>query len=315
MSGQLVLYDHVRDIVREERRDHKKYIVKVASQEDSRGAWIATAGWDAKVLLYRLEKDEGGDYRLLGSPVAFLNLQSIPETALFINHPSADGSILLVTRRDSTFLFYFSLPPLNQQIGSPPSEPVEMRLLGKQNLAPHSNAWITFSPSSVAVCPTDSTLVAIGTSAVPHMKLLIVRLLVPPLRAQEETSSMPTTQAAQARADLAIQDKEDAAIEIHMSTLAPQTPYSTPQVCWRPNGTGVWTNGDDGTLRGIEARTGKIVSTLKGGHKVGSKIRSIWAGNVDIGGKQEEWVVSGGFDQRLVVWKGFEEGSISHERA
>lgn len=58
--------------------------------------------------------------------------------------------------------------------------------------------------------------------------------------------------------------------------MAPQTPYSTPQVVWRPDGAGVFVNGDDGVIRGLEARTGKVVTTLQGGHEVGSKIRTIW---------------------------------------
>lgn len=67
-------------------------------------------------------------------------------------------------------------------------------------------------------------------------------------------------------------------------------------------------NGDDGALRGIEATTGKIVATLKeGGHETGSKIRSIWAGLVHLegveGDTEEEWVVSGGFDRRLIAWR------------
>lgn len=84
------------------------------------------------------------------------------------------------------------------------------------------------------------------------------------------------TQVAQTRSTLAIQDREEAAIQVHVSTMAPQTPYSTPQVVWRPNGAGVFVNGDDGVIRGLEAKTGKIVATLQGGHEVGSKIRSIW---------------------------------------
>lgn len=34
-------------------------------------------------------------------------------------------------------------------------------------------------------------------------------------------------------------------------------------------------NGDDGIIRGLEAKTGKIVATLMGGDEVGSKMRSI----------------------------------------
>lgn len=65
----------------------------------------------------------------------------------------------------------------------------------------------------------------------------------------------------------------------------------------------MWVNGDDGVLRGIDATTGKVYSTLKGGHEPGSKIRSVWAGTVDVDGREEEWVISGGFDKKLVVWK------------
>lgn len=66
-------------------------------------------------------------------------------------------------------------------------------------------------------------------------------------------------------------------------------------------------------MRGVEARTGKVVSLLKGGHEAGSKVRSIWAGWVG----EEEWVVSGGFDRRLVVWRvgGGEESQTQEEEA
>lgn len=174
-------------------------------------------------------------------------------------------------------------------------------------------------------------------------ELIIVRLLIPSLAPPSSVTTNPTTQAAQNRANLAIQDREEAAIMVHVSTLAPQTPYSTPQVVWRPDGSGVWVNGDDGLLRGLEVETGKstscfeclvshsvgpliagnsphdstrypsqgiadriivlVVATLKGGHEPGSKIRSIWCGPVNVKGTQEEWVVSGGFDRKLVVWK------------
>ena len=115
-----------------------------------------------------------------------------------------------------------------------------------------------------------------ATSAVPHMKVIIVKLLLPPLMEPASNIASPITQAAQTRSALAIQDREEAAIQLHVSTMAPQTPYSTPQVVWRPNGSGIFVNGDDGVIRGLEANTGKIVATLQGGHEVGSKIRSIW---------------------------------------
>lgn len=68
-------------------------------------------------------------------------------------------------------------------------------------------------------------------------------------------------------------------------------------------GSGVWVNSDDGVLRGIEVSTGKVVATLKGGHDAGSKIRCLCTGMVTVDDMQEEWLVSGGFDQKLIVWK------------
>lgn len=306
MSGQVILYDHVTDKVLEERRDHKKYVVKLATWEGPRGTWVATAGWDAKVLLYRVIVDNAGQALALGPPVASIILPTNPEAVLFIDHPDDNTPVLIVTRRDSTSLHYYRLPYLGTTSESV-SSTAELQLIGRQNLAPHSNAWIAFSPSSIAISPKDPTLLAVATSAVPHMKLIIVRLLVPPLGNPELLASHtePATQADQTRANLAVQDKEDGAILVHANTLAPQTPYSTPQVCWRPDGSGVWVNGDDGALRGVEVKTGKIVTVLKGGHEVGSKIRSVWAGWIggSDGGAREEWVVSGGFDRRLVIWK------------
>ncbi|KAF6230202.1 hypothetical protein HO133_004541 [Letharia lupina] len=279
MSGQVVLYDHEMARVCDERKDHKKYVVKVATWDKI----VVTAGWDNKVFLYHAS----GDFSSLGSPVAATTLSTNPETITFVDHPDSDRPILLITRRDSTSLYYYSL---------------ELKLLGSQNLAPHSNSWVTFTPASVEVCPKDSTLLAVATSAVPHMKVIIVKLLLPSLTQSPSNLASPVTQAAQTRNNLAIQDREEAAIQVHVSTMAPQTPYSTPQVVWRPNGAGVFVNGDDGVIRGLEAKTGKIVATLQGGHELGSKIRSIWCGLIEVEERRKEWLVTGGFDHRLVVW-------------
>ena len=149
------------------------------------------------------------------------------------------------------------------------------------------------------------------------MKLLIVRLLIPPWN-HEGLAALPSQTAAsnqsvdpettdlhpasQGRALLALHEREAAAIQIHCTTMAPQTAYSTPALAWRPGGTGVWVNSDDGVIRGIEASTGKVVATLKG-HEPGSKIRCLCAGLVEAGDSTEEWLVSGGFDHKLIIWK------------
>lgn len=245
MSGKLILYDCKTDQVLVEKRDHSKYVVKAAHWQSPGVAYIATAGWDAKVHLYRMHG--GGDTPpTLEGPVGSLALPSNPESLLFVQHPGATLPLLLVTRRDSTFLYYYSISSL--AVEEQGASEGTLSLVGKQNLAPHSNAWVAFTPSFVAVSPLDPSVVAIATSTVPFMKILIVRLLLPPpdaesldahkaepipIAAVDGSSATATTQA---RAELALQDKEDAAILVHCSTQAPQTPYSTPALTWRPDG-------------------------------------------------------------------------------
>ena len=299
MSG-LVSMHNLRTHKTSERRDHKKYVVKIASWHQGSTIWLATAGWDARVLLYKILGDS------VDEPVAEISLQTNPETLLFAQDPDTSRLFLILSRRDSTSIYYHLVNTSAADASDTLSAASSILTpAGSQSLAPHSNAWIAFSPSSMALCPTDPTLLAVATSSLPHMKAIIVRLLFPS-DTSITTESTYTTQAEQGRASLAKQDREEAAIQVHISTMAPQTAYSTPQVAWRPNGRGIWVNGDDGVIRGIEAKTGKVREVLKSGHEVGSKIRSIWAGWVEQEGdtqERQEWLISGGFDKRLIIWR------------
>lgn len=318
MSGGLILLHGSRIV--DSRKDHSKYAVKVVAYEEKDEAdssshfWVATAGWDATVYLYRINIPNGDDAPVIGEPVAHIKLTTNPESLVFVRHSDTNDLILLVSRRDSTHIYYYQVAPspkeardLDQNESNSPS----CHLLGQQNLAPHSNAWIAFSPAHMALSPHDPGLLAVATSTLPHMKMIIVRLLFPSvasLATRNPSEDAPVTQASQALESLALQNREDAAILVHSNTFAPQTAYSTPQVAWRPDGSGVWVNGDDGVIRGIETKTGKVVATLKNGHEPGCKVRTIWAGYVDVqregeGTAQEEWIISGGFDKRLVLWK------------
>jgi hypothetical protein len=328
MSGQLIFhgpraYSSSTDVeILERRSDHSKYAVHVAATIGTGDRWIiATAGWDQKVHIYTISDLEADGSpsatttELLGDPAATISLPSNPESFVFVRHPDTNALYLVLSRRDSTHLYYYHLD------SSPPENPgITVREAGRQNLAPHANAWIAFSPSCLALSPRDPTLLAVATSHLPHMKLIVVRLL---FTGTANSSLMPrlappeATQSSQGRAALALSEREDAAISLHISTLAPQTPYSTPQVVWRPDGSGVWVNGDDGVVRGVEVMTGKVVAQLKG-HEPGTKVRSLWAGimRVKDGGvddvaeesqaertKEEEWLVSGGFDKKVIVWR------------
>jgi WD40 repeat protein len=304
MSGKLTLFNTVNSEVLSERKDHSKYLVKLSTCfTGDNSMLVASAGWDAKIFLYQL--DVSAEKPQLGDPIATLALPSIPETTVFARLPGDGSPVLLVARRDSTFLHYYSVPT---------TQSPAFTLIGKQNLAPHSNAWVAFTPSDVQICPTDPYLAAVATSSTPHMKLLIVKLLLPPTRssALETAPSLnpdgPVTQASQARAELLVADKEETAILVNVSTMAPQTAYSTPRLVWRPDGSGVYVSSDDGVVRGIEAKSGKLVASLEA-HEPGSKLRCLWAGRMkrcqsessDFD-SETEYLISGGFDQKLILW-------------
>ncbi|KAJ5025474.1 WD40-repeat-containing domain protein [Bipolaris maydis] len=298
MSGKLTLFNTASSTVIEERKDHNKYLVKISTfSADGTSIFVASAGWDAKVFLYKL--DISAEKPRLGDPIATLTLPSIPESTMFVTLPGDGSPALIVARRDSTFLHYYSVPS---------SDSPNFTLLGKQNLAPHSNAWVAFTPSDIQICPTNPYMVAVATSSTPHMKLLIVKLLLPPTRSSgpaagvDAHSDVAITQASQARAELAVADKEEAAILVNVSTLAPQTSYSTPRLVWRPDGSGVYVSSDDGVVRGIEAKSGKLVSSLEA-HDPGSKLRCLWSGHIVNNDEKGEYLISGGFDQKLIVWR------------
>ena len=272
-------------------RPHTKHAIQVITHTrqgaSSNIGYVATAGNDNKVLVFASPLNAFHFDQVLGT----IMLQTPPVCIAFARNPDTGVLHLIVARQDSSKLDCYSVT----------TDKIEYT--GTQNLAPHSNTWVVFSPSSITVCPTDPTLLAVGTSQTPHMKLILVRLLFPNIASGPAPSSEPQRPNTQARAALANADREEAAILLQVNTMAPQTDYSNPQVVWRPDGSGVWVNGDDGAIRGIEAKTGKVVTTLKG-HDPATKVRSLWAGNVpDHSGSQREVLVSGGFDKRVLIWK------------
>lgn len=90
MSGQVVLYDHALKRVLDERRDHKKYVVKAARFQHKSSTWVATAGWDAMIFLYQLRGEVLCGTCSLGDPVASVSLATNPETVTFLTHPESD---------------------------------------------------------------------------------------------------------------------------------------------------------------------------------------------------------------------------------
>lgn len=132
MSGKVVVYDSQKDQLVAHRRDHAKYVVHVASWESGDHVWLATAGWDQKILLYSCRITE--DSITYGEPVGTIQLASNPEALLFRRELDSNSLYLLATRRDSTFIYYYQIA--EDELLSSASKPVLMPIAGKQNLAP-----------------------------------------------------------------------------------------------------------------------------------------------------------------------------------
>jgi hypothetical protein len=140
-------------------------------------------------------------------------------------------------------------------------------LLSQRNLAPYTSSLVSYHAMSIAVHPSNPQLLAVVTSSVPVMKFLLVEV-----------------------------DTENIIKEVF--TGAPQSAYSIPMVVWRPDGSGVWINGDEGVVRGLEVKSGKVRCSLEACSS-GEKVRTMWAGELKNSG---EILVTGAFDKGLKVW-------------
>jgi hypothetical protein len=132
MSGKVVVYDSQKDQLVAHRKDHAKYVIHIASYESDNYVWLATAGWDQKVLIYQCQII--GDSLTFEDPVGSIQLDSNPEALLFKHQPDSNVLYLLVTRRDSTFIYYYEIKEGRLSSSSP--RPPIMTVSGKQNLAP-----------------------------------------------------------------------------------------------------------------------------------------------------------------------------------
>lgn len=301
-GGIGVLDARTGDVVAQ-RRDHARYAVQVVAAPAGQAGvyYLATAGWDKKIFLYRLTV--GSENAAFGLELlAELAVESLPESILFATKSDGhddDGTYLVYGRQDSTFLYYCRIEASESSTGGRESTITTLRLVGRQNLAPYTTDWSTFSPSCVSASPVDPTLVGVATGSPPHMKLLIARLLFPRNLDRNGEGAAPPAGRQDGASDAA-DPREAAAVVLHANTPVELSNYAYPVVVWRPDGSGVWVNSEEGSIKGIDL-AGKVVATLDG-HEPGSKVRCLSSGVVDFDGKAVEVLVSGGFDRRLIVW-------------
>ncbi|KAK9237226.1 WD40-repeat-containing domain protein [Lipomyces kononenkoae] len=255
MDGRLVVSNPATGDIIAQLNDHQKYLVRIACSRDMK--YVATAGYDKKVNAYSIENLGSDESNFAFAKIGTISFPTNPEAILFAttegeNESESTTPRLIVSRRDSTFLYYYKLFPVLSEAA-------------RHNLNPDGTSWVSFCAMDMSLDPVDHKFLVVATSTVPQMRFMML----------------------QSRSDQILKN---------VSTKAPQDAYSSARICWRPNGTGFWCNGDDGIIRGIELSTGNVVAELK--HHDG-KVKAMFAGIVE----GREVLVTGGFDKTIAVWE------------
>lgn len=267
MTGRLALLDPATGDVVATVRPHEKYATRVVYS----APFVVSSAYDRTIALHALCTPSDPDAASSAPPsfsecVGRLTLSTPPEALAVVTLPSTGTRAVVFSRRESMALYYHLLEP------SLPHH-------ATRSLAGASGVWLGYDhPLAVALHPRDPTRLAVVTSSVPHMRLLIV-----PVDSDGGGGGGSDGERASNR---------------EMFTGAPQTVYSTAALAWRPDASGVWVNADEGIVRGVEVKRGRVAARLAVcAH--GQKVRTLWAGSVDGVG---ELLVTGGFDKALRVW-------------
>ncbi|KAK6544270.1 hypothetical protein TWF694_000972 [Orbilia ellipsospora] len=302
MSRDIAISDIKGDVLHR-WEGHGKYIVKLAisepltleSSEAEEVRYIAAASYDKSLSVHKLRiplarsstSEEEGEERGESKPpsLELLQMLKFPDTVEdvifskdFSDSQNSTKTLLVATIRDSAYLHIYSsinTAPASSSSSSSSSTNQPFTFLSKTPLNATSTTWLTYTPTSLSPHPQHPHLLALITSSLPAPKLILYNL---------QTFTV----------------EKEFAVPINLSA------YSTGIVTWRgdANASGVWVNGDDGLVKGVEVKSGKVMVELKGheGRKVRCLVAGIVAGNGD-GGEEEEVMVSGGFDGGLKVWR------------
>ncbi|KAF3921980.1 hypothetical protein ABW20_dc0104391 [Dactylellina cionopaga] len=275
---------------------HTKFVVKLAVSEplpqenqDSgeEVRYVAAASYDKSLSVHKLHIPLSGPQGTTGSDtedtkqpylelLQYIKFPQTVEDVIFSKDyrestsESSSSALLIVTIRDSAYLHVYSSTSPNTDDATSPFTFASKTPLNA------TSTWLTYTPTSLTPHPHQPHLLALITSSLPSPKLIVYNL---------ETFTV---------------DKEFG-VPVSLS------PYSTGIVAWRSDvgASGIWVNGDDGIIKGVEVKSGKVKVELKG--HAGRKVRCLATGVVvrenSEGEGEEEVMISGGFDGGLKVWR------------
>ncbi|CCH42300.1 hypothetical protein BN7_1844 [Wickerhamomyces ciferrii] len=234
--------------------------------------YIFSIGWDGFLNASIINNDEiilKSQFKLLSNP-----------TTLAIGTKD-QNPIIFITRLDSTQLFTFTYK--NDRLWE-----ILRISLNDAEFSSHG-----FTPMSISLSNdiiTNDTLIAIGTSHIPYMRIIITK--IPELELgnidlnqslEQQLSSVPITRGQ---------------ILGNYNSLAPQDKFSQSLINWKLNSkSNIWIGSDDGCLKLLNLHNGEILLNLSKGHN-GNRIKSF----INVLENDKEVLFTSGIDKKLNYW-------------
>ncbi|KAH3688084.1 hypothetical protein WICPIJ_000926 [Wickerhamomyces pijperi] len=279
------------------RQLHKRLITDFQYFELEGEGYVVSIGWDSFIKLHKLSFTADRTPQIV--PVAQFKLLS-NATALQLAFYN-DEPIFIVTRLDSTQLAYFTA--LQDTNGNQLTLHELIKVsLNDAEFSTHGFTPMSITVNSAQLNDSEPGLVAVSTSHVPYLRVIITK--TPSFK--DLFSKLTSTDTMDSSSNE--QQLSTPTIRGHIlqnyTTTSPQDKFSQSKVLWRLDQSGIWIMGDDGVIRGMECQNGQIVEKLinyednEDDTNGSRRIKNMIVTNVN--GK--EIVVSSGIDKKLNYW-------------
>ncbi|EEB07453.2 hypothetical protein SJAG_02538 [Schizosaccharomyces japonicus yFS275] len=141
----------------------------------------------------------------------------------------------------------------------------ELVCVRQTNLNINEDLYVSFNIMDAHICPTKPQILGLVTDNEPYGRFL------------------------------AVSNETYKTIADHW-TNSPQTKFSQPRFVWRSDATGVWMNGDDTVIRGVESKSGREMCVIEG-HT--APVRCLETVII----KGREHLISGAQDSTVRIWR------------
>lgn len=263
---------------------HKRLITAADFvQTDKNTGYTCSLGWDKRIVVCKVDYATKPKVNIIGEKTLPTEGTCIQ---ILIDHKS-HRPVFLVGRTDCTLLDMYTVVDVDQ------SE--KLVKIAKLSLNDSEFSSHIFHPMTMT--QVGNNMVCVGTSHVPYMRL--VTIVIPSINEVLKNPSDLSNRLQQ----LSLNEQNvpiiRSLIVSNFNSTTAQDKFSTPILLDRPaKRNGLWILGDDGTIRGFDFNSGKVVEELKA-HK--GRIKTAFVATTR---ENEELVVScGAADRMISLWK------------